>query len=82
MFCGVRNVIERLSKMFARYVVPPQNKTFQLRCTGVKECKTPIIKVANELGKTICPICGNVMSYLSVDLRPVFPEERYNLRSL
>lgn len=47
-----------------------------------KECKTPIIKVANELGKTICPICGNIMSYLSVDLRPVFPEERLLLEIL
>lgn len=47
-----------------------------------KECKTPIIKLANELGKTTCPTCGNTMTYLSVDLRPVFPEERLLLEIL
>ena len=41
-----------------------------------KECRNPIIKIANELCKTTCPVCSSITTYLSVDLRPVFPEER------
>lgn len=40
------------------------------------DCKTPIIKPANRIDKTICPLCGKGTSYLCSDLRPVFPEER------
>lgn len=40
------------------------------------DCKTPIIKSANRIDKNICPLCGRDTSYLSADLRPVFPEER------
>ena len=40
------------------------------------DCKTPIIKSANRIDKNVCPLCGNNTSYLSSDLRPVFPEER------
>lgn len=40
------------------------------------DCKTPIIKSANRMDKNVCPLCGNNTSYLSSDLRPVFPEER------
>lgn len=47
-----------------------------------KECRTPIIKLANELCKTTCPVCGSTTNYLSVDLRPVFPEERLLLEIL
>lgn len=47
-----------------------------------KQCRTPIIRFANEFGKTHCPVCGAITSYLSVDLRPVFPEERLLLEIL
>lgn len=40
------------------------------------ECKIPIIKEANDIDKETCSLCGNTIKYLSVDLRPVFPEER------
>ncbi|NLW45856.1 MAG: phosphoadenosine phosphosulfate reductase family protein [Firmicutes bacterium] len=40
------------------------------------DCKTPIIKSANRIDKNICSLCGNKTTYLSADLRPVFPEER------
>lgn len=40
------------------------------------DCKTPIIKSANRIDKSICPLCGKGTSYLGADLRPVFPEER------
>ena len=39
-------------------------------------CKTPIIKSANGIDRSICPLCGAESAYLCVDLRPVFPEER------
>ena len=39
-------------------------------------CKTPLIKAVDRIDKDICPLCGNTVSYLSTDLRPVFPEER------
>jgi len=40
------------------------------------DCKTPIIKYANDIDKDVCPICKVATSYLCADLRPVFPEER------
>lgn len=39
-------------------------------------CNIPIIKYANDIGKSICPRCKNKTVYMSSDLRPVFPEER------
>lgn len=40
------------------------------------ECKVPVIKNSNDLDKNQCPLCGSKTSYLCVDIRPVFPEER------
>ncbi len=40
------------------------------------DCRVPVIKAANAIDKTICPLCKSKISYLCVDLRPVFPEER------
>jgi phosphoadenosine phosphosulfate reductase len=40
------------------------------------DCKVPVIKLANAIDKTVCPLCGLKTTYLCVDLRPVFPEER------
>jgi len=39
-------------------------------------CKTPIIRLANNIGKNICTLCHGTARYMSADLRPVFPEER------
>jgi len=39
-------------------------------------CNIPIIKEATSIDKNICPSCGSTVKYLSMDLRPVFPEER------
>ena len=39
-------------------------------------CKVPIIQVATQADKGLCPLCTKKMKYLSTDLRPVFPEER------
>ena len=52
-------------------------------------CHVPIIldksqvksSVANK-GHVTCPTCGSVLSYLSTDIRPVFPEERLLLELL
>lgn len=41
-----------------------------------KSCSVPIIKSVNSVDKNICSLCGEPTVYLSVDLRPVFPEER------
>ncbi len=41
-----------------------------------KHCSTPIIQLANQQDKGICPLCGKETKYMSTDLRPVFPEER------
>ena len=41
-----------------------------------KNCKTPIIKQVNAIDKDICPLCQAKTSYMCVDLRIVFPEER------
>lgn len=42
-------------------------------CNG---CKVPIIKAVNSIDKNICTLCNENTTYLCVDLRPVFPEER------
>lgn len=47
-----------------------------------KNCSIPIIHLATAADKGICPICGKKTSYLSSDLRPVFPEERLLLSVL
>ena len=47
-----------------------------------KQCKIPIIQVANQPDKGICPVCGSKTKYLATDLRPVFPEERLLLEIL
>lgn len=47
-----------------------------------RQCGTPIIQVANQVDKGICPICGKKTKYLAKDLRPVFPEERLLLEIL
>lgn len=39
-------------------------------------CKVPIIKNANENKIDICPKCNSNMTYMTTDMRPVFPEER------
>ncbi len=41
-----------------------------------KKCNVPIINLANQPDKGVCPVCGGETKYLSSDLRPVFPEER------
>lgn len=47
-----------------------------------KNCLIPIIHVATAADKGCCPVCGKTTSYLSSDLRPVFPEERLLLSVL
>lgn len=47
-----------------------------------KNCGIPVIKEANQVDKYSCPLCGNMIKYLSTDLRPVFPEERLLLELL
>ena len=39
-------------------------------------CQVPIVKYVDSPDKTICSLCKNTITYLSTDLRPVFPEER------
>lgn len=45
-------------------------------------CKIPVIKNENQADKTECPLCKGKLTYLSQDLRPVFPEERLLLELL
>lgn len=45
-------------------------------------CMTPIIQVAKQADTGICPLCKSKTKYLTMDLRPVFPEERLLLEVL
>ena len=45
-------------------------------------CQIPVIQQISQADKGVCPICGNKLSYMSTDLRPVFPEERLLLEIL
>jgi len=47
-----------------------------------EECKTPIIRLANEIDKSICTLCNGKARYMCADIRPVFPEERLLLEIL
>ena len=47
-----------------------------------KNCHIPVIQEPKQADKGYCPICGGKTRYLSVDLRPVFPEERLLLEIL
>lgn len=40
-------------------------------------CKIPVIKEVNQIDKRNCPLCDKELEYLSTDIRPVFPEERF-----
>lgn len=40
------------------------------------QCKVPVIREVTRVDKNLCPLCGGTTSYMCVDLRPVFPEER------
>ena len=46
------------------------------------ECKTPIIRLTNNIDKNICTLCNGRARYMCADLRPVFPEERLLLEIL
>ncbi len=39
-------------------------------------CRVPVIRKLSDESPKICPLCGNELTYLAKDIRPVFPEER------
>lgn len=45
-------------------------------------CKVPIVRLATDIDKAVCPLCYGKANYLCADLRPVFPEERLLLEIL
>lgn len=47
-----------------------------------ERCNIPIIQLANQPDRGICPVCNEKIKYLTTDLRPVFPEERLLLEIL
>lgn len=46
------------------------------------ECKVPIIRQINDTNRENCTLCGRKTTYMSTDIRPVFPEERLLLELL
>ena len=40
------------------------------------KCNIPIVRMANDIDRNICPRCDGEAIYMASDLRPVFPEER------
>lgn len=46
------------------------------------DCKIPLIVPASHSSDSACPLCGAMTTYLTTDLRPVFPEERLLLEIL
>ena len=45
-------------------------------------CRTPVLKTADDPNLERCPLCGQKTVYLSADLRPVFPQERFLMEIL
>lgn len=45
-------------------------------------CRVPIIKDIDSINKDECPLCKSKTTYLSRDLKPVFPEERLLIEAL
>lgn len=58
------------------------NSDIPIEIFWCSDCKVPIIKYANDIDKNLCPGCKGITTYLSADLRPVFPEERLLLELL
>ena len=46
------------------------------------DCNVPLVIKATDGDRTLCPLCGSKIRYLTTDLRPVFPEERLLLELL
>lgn len=47
-----------------------------------KNCNIPVIQGDNQVDRGSCPLCGKKTRYMTMDLRPVFPEERLLLEIL
>lgn len=45
-------------------------------------CAVPVVNTLSATDKGVCPLCGGKTKYLTVDLRPVFPEEKLLLAAL
>lgn len=45
-------------------------------------CEVPVVQVVTQADIECCPMCGEQMKYMAMDLRPVFPEERLLLEIL
>ena len=66
-------------KAYGEYCDICGEKTEQFAPSDVywcKECKIPIRKFADDTDLAICPLCGEKISLMTTDIRPVFPEER------
>ncbi len=81
-------------KMYCRFCNYETSKSICPRCKNetsqetpteifwCSTCKIPVIKDKNQADKDECPLCKGKLTYLSQDLRPVFPEERLLLELL
>lgn len=54
----------------------PTEQDIPLEVYWCSDCKVPIISEVTRVDKDLCPLCGRKTSYMCIDLRPVFPEER------
>jgi len=57
-----------------------KNVRFSAHIFYCASCDVPVITSLSDIdevsGKGVCPLCGGSTTYLSTDLRPVFPQER------
>ena len=59
-----------------------QDEDITTKIYWCRRCNIPVVQRENQADKGICPACGKRMRYLTMDLRPVFPEERLLLEVL
>ena len=57
------------------------NVPFETQVYWCNECKIPLLEDTNKF-EYECPLCHSKLTYLSADLRPVFPQERLLLEAI
>jgi phosphoadenosine phosphosulfate reductase len=74
MWC--KNCHRETMKNKCEFCEADTEKEIPLEIYWCDNCKAPIIKYANDIDKSNCPVCKQPTTYFCADLRPVFPEER------
>lgn len=80
MWCKFCNI--ETHEKFCPICNSPTSEDIPVEIYWCDSCRIPVIKQVKDEHKDKCPLCGNKTSYLTKDIRPVFPEERLLIERL